>query len=81
MLEWILYWYIPAQCDGKILFKEPYLLSLIKLKLLSQTERKSISSCVVLKVVISVRREGPLRLLESGAETLATSLLPLHSIT
>jgi len=70
-----------VQCDGKILFKEPYLLSLIKLKLLSQTEGKSIHSCVVLKIVISVRREGPLRLLEPGAETLATSLLPLHNIT
>ena len=69
------------QCDGKILFKEPYFLSLTKLKLLSQTEGKSINSCVALKIVISVRREGPLRLLEPGAEALAKSPLPLHNIT
>jgi len=70
-----------VQCDGKILFKEPYLLSLTRFKLLSQTERKSINSCDVLKIVISVRREGPLRLLVPGAETPATPLLPLHNIT
>jgi len=63
------------------LFKETYLLSLTKFKLLSQTEGKSINNCDVLKIVISVRREGPLRLLDPGAETLATSLLPLHNIT
>ena len=47
------------QCDGKILFKEPYLLSLTKFKLLSQKEGKSINNCDVLKIVISVKGEGP----------------------
>jgi len=32
-----------VQCDRKILFKEPYLLSVTKFKLLSQTEGKSIN--------------------------------------
>jgi len=59
-----------VQCVGKILFKEVDLLSLIKFKLLSQTEGKSIYSCDVLKIVISVRGEGPLRLLAPGAEKL-----------
>ena len=66
------------QCDGKILFKE---LSLTKFKLLSQTEVKSINNCEVLKIVISVRVEGPQRLLAPGAETLATSMVPLHKTT
>jgi len=60
-----------VQCDGKILFKEPYLLSLTKFKLLCQTEGKLINSCDVLKIVISLGREGPLRLLNPGAETLS----------
>jgi len=47
-----------VQCVGKILFKEADLLSLTKFKLLSQTEGKSINSCDVLKIVISVRGKG-----------------------
>jgi len=46
------------QCDGKILFKEPYFLSLTKFKLLSQTEGKWINSCDALKIIISVRGGG-----------------------
>ena len=69
------------QCVGKILFKEPDFLNLTKFKLLTQTEGKSINNCDVLKIVISVREEGPLRLLAPGAENLATSLFPLHNIT
>jgi hypothetical protein len=70
-----------VQCDGKILFKEPDFLSLTKFKLFFQTEGKSINSYDVLKIIISVRAEGPLRLLAPGAENLATSLLPLHNNT
>jgi hypothetical protein len=81
MLEWILYWYLPVQCDGKILFKEPGLLSLTKFKLLVQTEGRLINKCEVLKIVISVTEEGSLRLLAPGAEKKTTSLFSLLNIT
>jgi len=47
-----------VQCDGKILFKEPYLLSLTKFKLLSQTEGKLVNSCDALKIIISAGGGG-----------------------
>jgi hypothetical protein len=72
-----------VQCDGKILLKEPNLLSLTKFKLLFQTEEISINSCDALKIVIPVRARGgrTIAITCPGAENLTTSLLPLHNIT